>query len=163
MNESAITIRDAVPEDAGRLLEIYGHYVENTAVSFEYVTPSLAEFRTRMETIQKRYPWLVLLLDGRVEGYAYAGPFKSRSAYDRSVETTIYLAPDAQKQGLGRMLYEALEEALRKMGVLNLYACVAFPEREDEYLTTNSADFHAHLGYVRAGHYHKCGWNFGRW
>ena len=163
MNGVQITIRDAVPEDAGRLLEIYRHYVENTAVSFEYVSPSPAEFRARMVSTQRRYPYLVLLRDGCIEGYAYAGPFKARAAYDRSVETTIYLAPDAQKQGLGRMLCEALEEALRKMGVLNLYACVAFPEREDEYLTTNSADFHAHLGYTVAGHYHKCGWKFGRW
>ncbi len=163
MNGFQITIRDAVPEDAGRLLEIYRHYVENTAVSFEYVSPSPAEFRARMEATRRRYPYLVILQNGRVEGYAYAGPFKARAAYDRSVETTIYLAPDARKQGLGRMLYEALEKALRAMGVLNLYACVAYPERDDEYLTTNSADFHAHLGYVRAGYYHKCAYKFGRW
>ena len=163
MNEGAITIRDAVPEDAGRLLGIYDYYVQNTAITFDYETPSLADFRARMEATQRRYPYLVIQRDGRVEGYAYAGPFKNRAAYDRSVETTIYLAPDARKQGLGRMLYEALEDALREMGVLNLYACIGFPDPEDEYLTANSADFHAHLGYETIGRFHLCGWKFGRW
>lgn len=64
---------------------------------------------------------------------------------------------------MGRRLYEALEEKLRKMGILNLYACIAYPETEDEYLTTNSADFHAHLGYTKVGKFQKCGYKFGRW
>ena len=115
MNTAAITIRDAVPEDAGRLLEIYDYYVKNTAITFDYETPSLADFLSRMAATQRRYPYLVILSDGRVEGYAYAGPFKARAAYDRSVETTIYLAPDAQKRGLGRALYEALDRDYANM------------------------------------------------
>ena len=47
--------------------------------------------------------------------------------------------------------------------MLNLYACIAYPETEDEYLTTNSADFHAHLGFTEVGHFHQCGYKFGRW
>ena len=103
------TIRDVRPEDASRLLEIYDYYVRNTAITFEYETPSLAEFLSRMERTIKRYPYLVIERDGRVEGYAYAGVFKDRAAYDWSCEMTIYLAPEAEKQGLGRKLYEALE------------------------------------------------------
>lgn len=64
---------------------------------------------------------------------------------------------------MGRALYEALENTLQKMGVLNLYACIAWPRTEDEYLTQNSAGFHAHLGYVRVGRFHQCGYKFGRW
>ncbi|MBQ9572428.1 MAG: GNAT family N-acetyltransferase [Acidaminococcaceae bacterium] len=64
---------------------------------------------------------------------------------------------------MGRMLYEALETELKKMGILNLYACIGYPETEDEYLTRNSAGFHAHLGYVKVGEFHKCGYKFGRW
>ena len=64
---------------------------------------------------------------------------------------------------MGRRLYEALEEKLWEMGILNLYACIAYPETEDEYLTTNSADFHAHLGYTKVGEFHKCGYKFSRW
>ena len=67
------------------------------------------------------------------------------------------------RQGLGKTLYGALEQRLAEMGILNLYACIGFPDKEDEYLTSNSADFHAHLGYRRVGEFHRCGYKFGRW
>ena len=84
-----IEIRTAKKEDAGRLLEIYDYYVRNTAVSFEYVTPSLEEFTGRMEHTLTQYPYLVLVRDGRIDGYAYAGPFKGRAAYGWSCEISI--------------------------------------------------------------------------
>lgn len=64
---------------------------------------------------------------------------------------------------VGRKIYEALEMKLGEMGILNLYACIGCPEVNDEYLTTNSADFHAHMGFVKVGEFHKCGYKFGRW
>lgn len=158
-----IRIRSAELSDAERLLEIYSYYVLNTAVSFEYAVPSAEEFRDRMAHTMERFPWLVILEDGRIAGYAYAGPFKGRAAYDWSCELSVYLDRAFQKRGLGRTLYEALEEALRKMGILNLYACIAYPEKEDGYLTTNSADFHSHLGFTTAGRYRRCASKFGRW
>lgn len=157
------TIRAATPADADPLLSIYAHYVESTAITFEYDVPSLAEFQQRVETTLARYPYLVVEEDGVIQGYAYAGPFKNRAAYDWACEVSIYLAPDAQGRGLGRTLYEALENALRQMGVLNLYACIAYPQAEDEYLTRRSAQFHAHLGYELVGTFHRCGQKFGRW
>ncbi len=158
-----ITVRNATLMDAERILEIYDYYVRNTAVSFEYETPGIDEFKERMENIMKKYPYLVILKDGHIEGYAYARAFVGRAAYNWSCETTIYLDHHSQKCGLGRKLYEALENKLRKMGILNLYACIGYPEIEDEYLTTNSADFHAHFGFVKAGEFHKCGYKFDRW
>lgn len=158
-----IEIRKAELADAKRLIEIYDYYVRNTAITFEYDTPSIEEFRSRMVHIMKRYPYLVILKDGIIEGYAYAGSFVGRAAYDWSCEVTIYLDHKAQKCGMGRRIYEALEEVLKEMGILNLYACIGYPETEDEYLTTNSADFHAHLGFVKVGEFHKCGYKFGRW
>ncbi len=158
-----LKIRNAEIRDAKRLLEIYGYYVQNTAISFEYDTPSLNEFESRMGEIMKRYPYLVIERDGRIEGYSYAGVFKNRPAYDRSCEMTIYIDRNSRKGGLGRLLYEAMEEKLKAMGILNLYACIAYPEREDEYLNKNSAGFHAHLGFIKAGEFHKCGYKFGRW
>ncbi len=156
-------IRNVELTDAERLLEIYDYYVKNTAITFEYETPSLDEFKTRIENITKRYPYLVIERNGRIEGYAYAGVFKNRAAYDWSCETTIYIDRDARKSGMGRVLYEALEERLRAMGILNMYACIGYPEKEDEYLTKNSAEFHEHLGYTKVGEFHKCGRKFNRW
>ena len=161
--KQGIEIRDASISDAPEILKIYDYYVSNTAVSFEYVTPSLAEFEDRMRNTLKRYPYLVILKEGRIAGYSYAGPFKARAAYDHSCEVTIYLEKNCRKCGMGRLLSEALEERLRKLGILNLYACIAYPRGEDPYLTTNSADFHAHMGYTKAGEFHQCGRKFDRW
>jgi phosphinothricin acetyltransferase len=156
-------IRDASVADAKRLLEIYDYYVRKTAITFEYETPSIEEFTARMEKIMKRYPYLVVERDGQIVGYSYAGVFKDRAAYDWSCETTIYIDHNERKSGLGRMLYEALEEKLKEIGILNLYACIGYPIEEDEYLTKNSAEFHAHLGYTKVGEFHKCGYKYGRW
>lgn len=158
-----ITVRNATMSDAERILEIYDYYVRNTAITFEYETPTIAEFKERMKTTMKKYPYLVILKDGHIEGYAYAGAFVGRAAYDWSCEMTVYLDYNAQKCGMGRKIYEALESELKKMGILNLYACIGYPEKDDEYLTTNSADFHAHLGFVKVGEFHKCGYKFERW
>jgi L-amino acid N-acyltransferase YncA len=159
----SVIIRDACISDAPRLLEIYSYYVQHTAISFEYTTPTQEEFCRRMRHIMSRYPYLVAEVDGTVQGYTYAGAFVGRAAYDWSCELTIYLARDARKMGLGRQLYTALEQRLAQMGVLNLYACIGWPEAEDEYLTRNSAQFHEHLGFTLAGTFRRCGYKFGRW
>ena len=156
-------IRNATDKDAGRLLEIYAYYVENTAITFEYEVPSLEEFKDRINNIIKKYPYLVIEEDGIIKGYAYAGVFKDRAAYDRSCEVTIYLDHTSRGRGYGRALYEALEMAIKAAGMINLYACIGDPIFEDEYLTKNSERFHQHMGYVKVGEFHKCGYKFGRW
>ena len=156
-------IRKATVEDAERLLEIYAYYVKNSAITFEYDVPSLEEFRNRISRTLKKYPYLVLEADGILQGYAYAGAFVGRAAYDNSCEVTIYLDHNAKGRGYGRSLYEALEQDLKEMGVLNLYACIGDPIVEDEYLTKNSEQFHQHLGFSKVGTFHKCGYKFGRW
>lgn len=158
-----MVIRAATREDAGSLLKIYSYYVENTAISFEYVAPSLDEFSKRISSTLEKYPYIVLEDDGLIRGYAYAGAFHSRAAYAHCCEVTIYLDHDSKDNGYGKALYEALEKALKKMGIINLYACIADPEVEDEYLTKNSECFHQHMGYTKVGEFHKCGYKFGRW
>ena len=162
-DEGHLVIRPAVLEDAKRILAVYEYYVRYTAISFEYEVPSVEAFRKRMENTLKKYPYFVAVLDGEIAGYAYAGPFVGRAAYDWSAEATIYVDAGHRKQGLGKKLYEALENGLKQMGILNLYACIGYPETEDEYLTRNSVDFHARMGYVKAGEFHHCGRKFGRW
>lgn len=163
MNREEITIRIAKPEDAEELLKIYAPYVKHTAITFEYEVPSVEAFRSRIERILKKYPYLVAERNGRLMGYAYAGTFNERAASDRSVETAIYIREDATKDGVGRMLYEALEKILCKQHILNLNACIAYVETEDPYLTKNSVQFHEHMGYHFVGRFHKCGYKFGRW
>lgn len=158
-----IKIRNATLEDAERILAIYAYYVEKTAISFEYVTPSLSEFKARMTTTFQFYPYLVAEVDGVVKGYSYAAPFKPRAAYDWACELTIYLDPQAKKLGLGRALYTSMEEKLKQMGILDLYACIGYIEEEDEYLNKNSAQFHAHMGFTQVALFAKSGYKFNRW
>lgn len=156
-------IRCASPDDTKRLLEIYAYYVTNTAISFEYDVPSEAEFCSRILNTLQKYPYLVLEEDGIIQGYAYAGVFKSRAAYSRSCEVSIYVDHDAKRRGYGRKLYEALEDRLKKQGIVNMYACIAHPVVEDEYLTRDSEDFHRQLGFSTVGEFHQCACKFGRW
>lgn len=156
-------IRAAKPEDAKALLAIYAPYVTETAVTFEYEIPTLEEFEGRICHTLEKYPYLVAEEDGEIIGYAYAGVFKGRPAYDRSAETSIYLRWDRRKKGVGRKLYEALEQALVLQNILNVNACITYIEKEDEYVTKNSAQFHEHMGYRLVGKFHACGYKFGRW
>ena len=157
-------IRTASPRDGAALLKIYGPYVERTAITFEYRVPSVEEFSRRIERTLKQYPYFAAEFEGELVGYAYAGPFHEREAYDWAVETSIYVAWDQRKMGIGRRLHDALETALREQGILNMNACVACPCGEaDEYLTWSSLEFHRRLGYRLVGEFRQCGYKFGRW
>lgn len=157
-------IRIATAEDTKQLLEIYAPYVTDTAISFEYTVPSPEEFSDRIHHTLQHYPYLVAERGGRITGYAYAGAFKERAAYDWAVETTIYVRQKEKKTGVGRALYEALEQTLQLQHIINLNACIACPEAEnDKYLTRNSIAFHAHMGYQMVGTFHRCGYKFNRW
>lgn len=115
--------------------------------------PSLKEFRSRIKNILKKHPYLVAEIEGEIAGYAYTSDFVGRAAYDHSSELTIYLKENMRKMGIGKKLYHALEEISRAQNITNLYACIGYPEKEDEYLTRNSAEFHQHLGYQIVGNF----------
>ena len=160
---STITIRTAALDDAAALLAIYAPYVEQTAITFEYEVPSLEEFRGRIARTLRRYPYLVAEENGEILGYAYTGPFGERAAYSWAVETSIYLRQDVRGKGLGKRLYQALEDISRAQHVQSLYACIAYPDADDAHLTGNSVAFHTHLGYTTVGRFPHCGYKFGTW
>ena len=107
-NKGMMLIRNAKPEDAPRLVEIYSYYVKNTAVSFEYDVPSVDEFKERICHTKEKYPYLVCLKDNRIIGYVYAGPYSTREAYSWTVSTSIYIDKEYRRCGAGSMLYKAL-------------------------------------------------------
>ncbi len=163
-HKKTLTIRPATGADAEAIWTIYAPYVTDTAITFEYDVPTVGEMARRMETVQRKYPWLVATeTDGTVMGYAYASPFKERAAYQWAVETSIYVKMNQRGCGVGRLLHEALEEALRQQGILNMNACISYVEPEDEYLTLDSVHFHERMGYTQVAHFHLCGRKFGRW
>lgn len=163
MNQEEICIEKVTEEDAEALLEIYAPYVKNTAISFEYEVPSSEEFRERIQTISSRLPYIKAISGNRILGYAYAAPFKTRRAYDWSVEATVYVKQNLRRQGIGKMLYRALESSLQEMGIRNMNACIAVPEKEDSHLTNDSQLFHESMGFQLVGTFHKSGYKFHTW
>lgn len=149
-------IRPATAADLPRILEIYAPYVEHTAISFEYTVPTLEEFTGRFLTITAQFPWLVWEEDGSILGYAYGSlPFE-RAAYQWSAEASIYLCPEARGRGIGKSLYAALEDILRRQGYRKVYAIIT---------TANEASvaFHKAVGYRHTATFPDCGYKFGTW
>lgn len=154
--KNELKLRIAVPDDAAALLAIYKPYVENTTITFEYDVPTLEDFTARIVHTLERYPYLVALSDGEPVGYAYAGAFKSRAAYDWAVELSVYVKDGVRGRGIGKTLYGALEKLLLRQHVTNLNACITYP-------SAGSEQFHGKLGYTTVAHFHKCGYKFGKW
>ncbi len=150
------TIRLARGEDAAGCLAIYLPFVEHTAVSFETELPTVATLRGRMEQTLQRMPWLVCERDGAVLGYAYAGGFRSRPAYQWTAETTVYVAEHAREAGVGRRLYGNLLACLRTQGFVNAVALITLPNPA-------SVALHEALGFKPVGVLPHVGYKLARW
>ena len=158
-----IKIRAAAAGDAQALLEIYGYYVEQTAITYEYQTPSPEEFKNRILHTLEMYPYLVAEADGEIVGYAYAGQFQSRPGYGWDAEMSVYLKPSCRGLGIGRRLYNLLEDILREQGVVKGIAVITPPENENDISVYNSKHFHEKMGYRFAGEVENCGYKFEHW
>ena len=148
-------IRHAAEQDLPAILEIYAPYVLTTTVSFEYTVPTPEEFSQRFRDITAQFPWLVYEEEGQILGYAYASRPYGRAAYSWCAEPSVYLAPEARGRGIGKALYQILEECLKLQGYQLLYALVTsenFP----------SLRFHNKMGYCTRVSFPDCAWKFGR-
>ena len=125
-------IRIATPEDASAIQSIYRYYVEHTAITFELEVPSVEEFQGRIKKTLERYPYLVAEEDRVIIGYAYAGIFYDRRAYDWSAEMSVYVQRGIHGKGVGTALYDKMEELLKKQHIVNLFACITHPNAESE-------------------------------
>lgn len=149
-------VRLATAADTAAVLAIYGPVVESTAISFETAVPGPDEVARRIVERQPAHPWLVADDAGAVAGYAYAGRFASRAAYDWSVETSVYIHEARRGQGVGRTLYAALLAVLEAQGYRQAMAGIALPNAA-------SVGLHEAMGFRPVGVYQAAGWKFGRW
>jgi len=149
-------IRPATEHDVQAIVEIYNYFVVNTVVTFEEDPVTVAEMWQRISEVQKKYPWLVYELDGRVVGYAYAGPWKARTAYRFTVESSIYLAPGYTGKGMGAQLYTALINELRRLDVHAVIGGAAMPNDA-------SVKLHESLKFKKIGQFTETGFKFGKW
>ncbi|MCM1519090.1 MAG: GNAT family N-acetyltransferase [Pseudoflavonifractor sp.] len=148
-------IRPVSPDDAAAIARIYNHYVMETTVSFETKPLTEAAMRQRIETLSASFPYFVHLSDGEIDGYCYVHDWKERAAYKGTMETTVYLAPDAKRQGTGTVMMRRLIDECCKRGYRALIACITAENEE-------SVSFHRHLGFRQVSLFEKVGIKFGR-
>lgn len=148
-------IRLASGIDAAAIAAIYNHYVLTTTISFEEAPVGVDEMARRIEDVGARLPWYVLEREGRVLGYAYATPWRVRSAYRFSVESSVYVAPEHAGQGIGKRLYRHLIEDLRARGLQVVIGGIAQPNAA-------SVGLHEALGFRKVAHFERVGRKFGR-
>jgi L-amino acid N-acyltransferase YncA len=149
-------IRAARGEDAASICVIYNWYVANTTITFEEQPVTEAEMQRRIASANEHRPWFVLEEAGRIQGYAYASEWKPRTAYRYTVETTVYLDQQRQKNGMGTLLYQHLIAALEKTPVQALIAGIALPNAA-------SIALHEKVGFKKVGHFSRVGWKFAQW
>jgi phosphinothricin acetyltransferase len=149
-------LRLATSADSKAILDIYAPYIQNTSFTFETEVPSLKEFSERITAYLNNWPWLVCEINGKIAGYAYATKYRERTAYQWCVESSIYIQDDFQKAGVGKSLYSALFEILKKQGFNNVYAVINLPNEK-------SVAFHEKLGFHYFATYEKVGYKLGKW
>jgi phosphinothricin acetyltransferase len=153
-----IVIRASREADMPAVQRIYAHHVMHGFGSFEEEPPDLAELmRRRSEYLSRRLPYLVAELDGRIVGYAYAGPYRTRSAYRFTVENSIYVDPGATGRGIGRRLLGELVAQCTAMGFRQMVAVIGDSQN------ANSIKLHEALGFKFAGNLRSVGRKKGRW
>src|SRR5262245_13470872 len=150
------TIRLATAGDAAGVAAIYGPYCESTSVSFETTAPTPDEMATRIAAVERECPWLVLDVDGRIAGYAYASRHRERAAYKWSVDTAVYIAAPFQGQGVGRALYTTLFGLLARQGYIRACAGVTLPNPA-------SVRLHESMRFTLVGTYKRIGFKLGQW
>jgi phosphinothricin acetyltransferase len=153
-----VIVRAATEADAAALAEIYGDAVLHGYGTFEEEPPSAADMDGRRRAVQdKGLPYLVAEIDGRVLGFAYAGPFRPRAAYRYTLEDSVYVSPDAKGQGVGRAVLGAVIAACEALGVRQLMAVIG------DTGNAGSVGLHRSLGFEQTGIGRSVGYKHGRW
>lgn len=151
-------IRPSQDNDLAAITAIYAHHVLHGTGTFEIDPPRLPEMaQRRAEVLARGLPWLVVEREGRVLGYAYCNWFRPRPAYRFAAEDSIYLAPDACGQGLGRALLAELAAAAERAGMRKLIAVIG------DSANAASIELHRSAGFTPVGVLQSSGWKFGRW
>lgn len=150
-------IRQAEPSDALAIADIYNHYVTETVITFEEEPVTASEIVRRMAEVRSAsLPWLVAEESDSIEGYAYAHPWKSRSAYRFSVEATVYIAPRHVGRGIGSLLYGQLLSMLRAQKIHSVIGGITLPNEASVALNEK-------FGLRKVAEFHEVGFKFGRW
>lgn len=150
----ALSIRPAYGSDANEICEIYNHYVTHSIATFQLSLSTSEEFKEKI--LKGRYPFLVLEVDGKVQGYAYADQWNPREAYSKTATVSIYLDHKHTSKGWGKNLYQQLIEILRDQSYRCLIGVITLPNEKSQAL-------HESLGFKKVGVFNEVGYKFDRW
>ena len=151
-------IRACTVDDIADVRAIYAHHVRTGFGTFEEEPPSLAEMRQRFDAlVAQDCPFRVAVIDGRLAGYAYAGPFRPRAAYRHTCETSVYVAADAQRRGVGRELMLRVIDECQRLGKRQMLAVIG------DSGNAASIGLHSAVGFASVGTFKNIGYKFGRW
>lgn len=155
---SGFVLRDAGPGDVPAIQAIYAHHVTHGLGTFEETPPDIAEIAARHQAVAaKGLPWLVAETAGKILGYAYAGPFRPRSAYRFALEDSIYVAPGAAGKGVGKTLLGELLRRCEAWGARQMLAVIG------DSGNAGSIGVHRALGFAHMGRIEAVGYKHGRW
>jgi L-amino acid N-acyltransferase YncA len=150
------SIRGALAHDAAAICGIYNPYVIDTVITFEQTAVSRSEMAQRIRDTTALYPWLVAEVDKKVVAYAYATRWRTRAAYDHTLESTIYVDKKYIGRGIAKPLYLELLRELKARGVHAVVGCIALPNDA-------SIAIHERCGFVKVAHFPQVGRKFERW
>ncbi len=153
-----VTIRASSAADIPAITAVYSHHVLNGLASFEIVPPDEAEIaRRRDEILAQHLPYRVAVLDGRIAGFAYAAPFRTRPAYRYTLEDSVYIAPAAARRGVGRALLVSLLDICSALGYRQMIAVIG------DSGNAASIGLHQSCGFARVGQLPSVGFKHRRW
>ena len=154
----SLVIRPAGTADIPTITRIYAHAVETGTASFELEPPDEAEMTKRMQALLNgKFPYFVAEVDGVLAGYAYASLYRTRPAYRFTVEDSVYVAPEAQRRGIGKALLEQLIKNCTALGFRQMIAVIGDSNQ------AASIGVHKACGFEPAGNLRNIGFKFGRW
>ena len=159
MSRNDVAIRPAVTDDLDAIAEIYAHHVLTSVATFELTPPNADEWRTRFDDVAEReLPFITASLDGKVAGYGYCAPWKTRPAYRHTVEDSVYLAPSAVGLGIGGMLLDTLLTECGRLQVRQVIAVIV-----DTAGAAASLALHRNRGFIDAGRLTSVVYKHGLW
>ncbi len=153
-----VQLRDVVDADIPAIIAIYAVEVTDLVNTYEYDVPDAAEMSRRMHDILSRgFPYIVAVVDGVVAGYAYANTYRSRVAYQWTVENSVYVDAAYQGRGVGSSLMQGLIDACTRRGYRQMVAVIGEPSN------AASIRLHERFGFRMVGIFRGLGRKHGRW
>ena len=149
-------IRKVKQDDAHDIALIYNYYIENSTITFETETVSTEEMSERITAISGKYPYFVHEESGKVVGYCYVSQWKKKAAYNKTVESTIYIDKTFQGKGIGHALMNKLINELRENSFHAIIACITTPN-------PTSVRLHEELGFRQVSEFKEVGYKFEKW